>query len=118
MDSTSFGEYIITLRKEKNLSQRQLARITGIANSTISRIEADLVKPDPMTLAKLSSALDVDKSILMIHCGYSEIPEELVMIARRTDVLTKVQKKTAYRRFNETIDNLTRTEPKKQKKEK
>ena len=115
MDNTSFGDYIVTLRKEKTLSQRQLARITGIANSTISRIEADLVKPDPITLDKLSSALGVDKSILMIHCGYSEIPEELVMIARRTDTLTKAQKKTAYRRFNEAIDNLTRSEPKKKK---
>ena len=106
MDNFSFGQYIVQLREEKTISQRKLAEMAGVTNSTISRIEADLVKPDPATLEKLSIALEVDKTLLLTKCGYSEIPEEFVLIARKTGELSEEKRAEAYKIFNETIDKF------------
>ena len=88
------------------MSQRKLAEVAGVTNSTISRIEADAVKPDPATLEKLAIALGVDKALLLTKCGYSEIPEEFVLIARKTGNLTEEQRVKAYKLFNDTIDKF------------
>ena len=106
MDAILFGQYLVQLREEKSISQRKLAELAGVTNSTISRIEAGSVKPDPATLEKLATALDVDKSLLLTKCGYSEIPEEFVLIARKTGELTEEQRVKAYKIFNETIDKF------------
>ena len=106
MDTILFGRYLVQLREEKSISQRKLAELAGLTNSTISRIEADSVKPDPATLEKLATALDVDKSLLLTKCGYSEIPEEFVMIARKTGELTEEKRAKAYKIFNDTIDKF------------
>lgn len=106
MNSLSFGQYLVQLREENGISQRKLAEMAGVTNSTISRIEADNVKPDPATLEKLANALKVDKALLLTKCGYSEIPEEFVMIARKSGELTEQQRAKAYKIFNETIDKF------------
>ena len=106
MNSISFGQYLVQLREQKMMSQRKLAELAGVTNSTISRIEADNVKPDPATLEKLSKVLEVDKTLLLTKCGYSEIPEEFVVIARKTGELTEEQRAKAYKIFNETIDKF------------
>lgn len=106
MNSLSFGRYLVQLRDERSMSQRKLAELAGVTNSTISRIEADIVKPDPATLEKIANALKVEKSLLLTKCGYSEIPEEFVMIARKAGELTEAQRAKAYKIFNKTIDQF------------
>lgn len=104
MDSLSFGQYLVQLREENSISQRKLAEIAGVTNSTISRIEADNVKPDPATLEKLADALKVEKEVLLAKCGY--IPEEFVIIARKTGALSEEKRAEAYKIFNDTIDKF------------
>lgn len=106
MGSISFGQYLIQLREQQKMSQRKLAELAGVTNSTISRIESDAVKPDPGTLEKIATALGVDKAILFTKCGYSEIPEEFIIIARKTGDLTEAQRAKAYKIFNDTIDKF------------
>lgn len=106
MENLSFGRYIVSLREQKGMSQRKLAELAGVTNSTISRIEADSVKPDPATLDKLALALGEDKAILAAKCGYSGIPEEFVLIARKTGKLSTEKQKEAFKIFNETIDKF------------
>ena len=105
MKNTSFGHYLVQLRTEKKISQRKLAELAGVTNSTISRIEADAVKPDPATLEKLAAALQVDKALLLTKCGYSEIPEEFVIIARKTGELSEEKRKEAYKIFSALLDS-------------
>ena len=107
MENRSFGQYIIQLRDKKSISQRKLAELAGVTNSTISRIEADMVKPDPATLEKLALALDVDKSLLLTKCGYSEIPEEFVIIARKTGELSEEKRMEAFRKNDMSIVSPT-----------
>jgi transcriptional regulator with XRE-family HTH domain len=47
------GSKLMTLRKEKGLSQRELAKRAGVTNSTISLIEQDKVSPSISSLKKV-----------------------------------------------------------------
>ena len=102
----SFGKYLVHLREQKSISQRKLAELAGVTNSTISRLEADLVTPDLKTLEKLANALKIDKALLLTKCGYSEIPEEFVIIARKSGELSAEKRGEAFKIFNETIDKF------------
>lgn len=104
MENLSFGQYLVYLREEKSISQRKLAELAGVTNSTISRLEADAVTPDPATLEKLAIALKVEKEVFLAKCGY--IPEEFVIIARKTGELSEGKRAEAYKIFNETIDRF------------
>lgn len=106
MTESVFGHYIIQLRERKGISQRKLADLAGLTNSTISRIEAGSVKPDPLTLEKIALALETDKSLLMTKFGYSEVPEEFIVIARKTGELSEERRADLYRKFNETVDKF------------
>jgi transcriptional regulator with XRE-family HTH domain len=55
-----FARTIYQQRKEMNLSLRELARITGIAASTISRIENGHLSPTLDIVAKLTAALNLE----------------------------------------------------------
>lgn len=102
----TFGQYIAELRTKHSMSQRRLADLAGVTNSTISRIEADIVKPDLNTLKKIASALNVEQSILLNKFGNSEIPEDFVIIARKAGELPEDKRQEAYKIFNETIDKF------------
>ena len=67
----SFGEYIRRLRLERSLSQRELARMSGLNHSEISRIEGgSRPTPSPESLAKLAPHLGVFHEDLMRRLGY------------------------------------------------
>lgn len=106
MDTTSFGQYISKIRGERNMSQRRLADAAGLTNSTINRIENDLVKPDVSTISKIAEVLGISKEILLTKCGYGEIPEDFVIIARKIGDLTAEKRKAAYEVLNSTIDKF------------
>lgn len=107
MSGKAFGQYLAQLREEKKMSQRKLAEVAGLINSTISRIEAGSVRPDPATIEKIAKALQIDKTLLFVKCGYNDaIPEDFVIIARKAGELTEEQRKRAYKAFNETIDQF------------
>lgn len=59
------GERIKTLRKEKGLTQKQLAEALNLNNTTISHYENDKRMPDLDFLTDLSSYLEVDINRLL-----------------------------------------------------
>lgn len=64
-------KYISQLRKDKGLSQRELARRAQISNTEISRIESgERVQPSPAVLKKLAPVLGVSSEQLMEAAGY------------------------------------------------
>ena len=66
-----FGRYIRELRLRKALSQRELARLSGLNHSEISRIEGgSRPTPSPESLAKLAPHLGVTHEELMRRLGY------------------------------------------------
>lgn len=67
----SLGDLIRNLREEKGLSQRQLATLSHVSNTEISRIESgERKKPSQKILRKLSKCLPISYEELLIAADY------------------------------------------------
>lgn len=65
------GEYIRQLRLNKRMSLRTLAKLSGVSNSEISRIETGSRKmPSPIILKKIAPHLGVMTENLLEKSGY------------------------------------------------
>ena len=60
-----FGKKLRQLRKEKNLTQKQLATLIGVKNSVISFYEVGDRFPSPEVIRKLAIALHVSTDYLL-----------------------------------------------------
>ena len=60
-----FGDKLRQLRKEKNLTQKQLADLIGVKNSVISFYELSERIPSPDVVKKLAVALHVSADFLL-----------------------------------------------------
>lgn len=65
MDQVMIGEFIALRRKEKNLTQKQLADHLGISNKTISKWENGKCMPDYSIVKPLCRELDITVAELM-----------------------------------------------------
>lgn len=65
MDCAKTGKMIADLRKEKNLTQQQIAEALGIENKTVSKWECGLGYPNLSLWPELSVILGVDMKQLM-----------------------------------------------------
>ena len=65
MANRSMGEIINTLRKEKGLTQKELADKLNITDKAVSKWERDVACPDTMTIPKLAEILGVSVEELM-----------------------------------------------------
>lgn len=64
MENT-FGEFLKLKRQEKNLTQKQLAKILFVSESAISKWEKDVAHPDITLLPRLSEVLGVTEHELI-----------------------------------------------------
>ena len=65
MANRSMGEIISTLRKEKGMTQKQLADMLNITDKAVSKWERDIDWPDTQTIPKLAEILGVSVEELM-----------------------------------------------------
>lgn len=65
MANTSMGEIISTLRKEKSMTQKDIANQLGITDKAVSKWERDIAFPDTATIPKLAEILGVSVEELM-----------------------------------------------------
>ena len=65
MNQTAIGSYIAKKRREKNLTQEQLAEKIGVSNKTISKWENGKCMPDYSIIEQLCRELSVTISELM-----------------------------------------------------
>ena len=59
MDQIKIGTFLKLLRKEKNLTQEQLAERLGVSNRTVSRWENGNNMPDISLLSEIAEFYDV-----------------------------------------------------------
>jgi len=60
------------LRKERELSQRQLAQVVGMNQSTINELENDVIRDMRLTtVGKLARALGVEIADLLVPTGFN-----------------------------------------------
>ena len=65
MANKSMGEVISTLRKEKGMTQKELADMLNITDNAVSKWERDIACPDTMTIPKLAEILGISVEELM-----------------------------------------------------
>lgn len=58
-------EKLAEIRKQKNITQEELSRKSGVSIPTINRIETGKVRPHKMTLRVLAMALKVEVGELL-----------------------------------------------------
>jgi ribosome-binding protein aMBF1 (putative translation factor) len=63
-DHYGVANQLLRLRRDRGVSQAELARRTGIAQAEISKIERGLIEPRTGTLAKLARGLDARVALL------------------------------------------------------
>jgi len=92
MSKLTFGQKLMILRRNKNVSQKKLAELTKIGLVNIARYETDTIYPNAQTLIKLSDYFNVsidyllkdnqeilninDKEILSLSKLIDELPEK------------------------------------------
>ena len=65
MQNTSMGETISTLRKEKGMTQKELADMLGITDKAVSKWERNVAYPDTATISALAEILGISVEQLM-----------------------------------------------------
>ena len=65
MANKSMGEIISTIRKEKGMTQKDLADMLNITDKAVSKWERDIACPDTQTIPKLVEILGVSVEELM-----------------------------------------------------
>ena len=65
MNQQTIGKFIAQKRKEKNLTQEQLAEKLGVSNKTVSKWECGKCMPDYSVVKLLCQELDITVSELM-----------------------------------------------------
>lgn len=85
---SSIGERLIKLREQKNLKQKQVAKLIGISNTNLSRYEKNKRKPSKDTLVLLANFYNVHPSYILFgeetdHLNFlSDITEEEAILLK------------------------------------
>ena len=101
MNQTTIGSYIAKKRREKNLTQEQLAEKLGVSNKTISKWENGKCMPDYSIIEQLCKELSVTLYELMDGEDAAEDSmrvyddEQILDLLRRTQELER-QKEILY----------------------
>mgnify|MGYP006354047961 FL=1 len=100
MNQKQIGRFIAQKRKEKNLTQMQLAEILGVSNKTVSKWENGNCMPDYSIIKPLCKELEITVSELMDGEEKDYIRENaedmrIMFLLRRVYSLEK-QNKTIY----------------------
>lgn len=98
----SIGERISTLRRERNISQAQLARDLEVSRQAVSKWENDLCAPDMVKMIQLADILNTEVEFLATgKKPVYESPPIVVNIVEKVDqvkVLEKVVEKPVLKR--------------------
>ena len=65
MDQIKIGKFIAECRKQKNLSQLQLAQMLKITDKAVSKWERGISKPSSSIMLELCEILDISVSELL-----------------------------------------------------
>lgn len=93
MDQQKIGEFLKTLRKEKNLTQEDLADKMNVSRRTVSRWETGSNLPDLSLLVELADLYDVDM-------------REIFNGERKNETMDKDLKETMQMAADYTDDNM------------
>jgi len=100
MVEMTYGKFIKEFREKRGYSQRKLAQVSDLSNTTISRIELDIVTPDLETLEKIAYAFKITVDEILKACK-----KDVVIQA---PPMTETAKKVSLINRLDKCDNLKR----------
>lgn len=105
MDETKIGTVILDLRKQRNMTQEQLAEAVGVSTPAVSKWETGASCPDVALLAPIARALDTDVNTLLSFTptlsrdGLLAAVKELRELAERDGAATLERIRALTRRY-------------------
>ncbi|MGO1043061.1 helix-turn-helix domain-containing protein [Clostridioides difficile] len=99
----NLGENLKRLRKEKNLSQEQLAEMLNVSRQAISKWESNKTYPDIENLILLRNLFNVTLDDLIVNTNKTEVEDTIVPSKLPTDNITDYDKNEEE---NDPSDNL------------
>ena len=102
IDFRLMGTRIKLLRRDKNITQEQLAEKTGVSTEHISRIETGSFRPSIALIEKLSEVFDVSEKLLLF--GENERPFPKNSLASKIEALP-LEKRKAIELIIDLIEN-------------
>lgn len=96
----AFGDFLQSQRRLANISQRQLARASGVSDSYLSQVERGLYRPSAEVLKALAQAFEMPLSTMFAQSGLmdassDEAPSVGIEAAIRGDTQLNAQQKNA-----------------------
>ena len=113
MNQAAIGKFISACRKDKGLTQRQLAEKLNITNRAVSKWETGKCCPDASIMLKLCEILDITVNELLsgerIHAenNHKKAEENFIQLQHRKD---QAQKNLLRVTINEQIHNMHKTQ--------
>ena len=95
MQDVTFGDVIYGLRKERGLTQQQLANKLKITDKAVSKWERGLSLPDVSLIKKIANVLDVDSSYLLSYCD-TDTDDTVTYVEERTVTSNKVDAQESF----------------------
>lgn len=92
MNQSSIGKFISQKRKEKSMTQEQLAEKLGVSNKTVSKWECGKCMPDYSIVKPLCQELDITVSELLdgeAKMGDTHTDEQILNMLERIQALEK-----------------------------
>lgn len=99
----NLGENLKRLRKERNLSQEQLAEMLNVSRQAISKWESNKTYPDIENLILLRNLFNVTLDDLIVNENKTEVEDTIVASKLPTDNITDYDKNEEE---NDPSDNL------------
>ena len=87
----SIGERITELRKQRNISQNQLAQAMSVTRQAVSKWENDQTAPDSIRMIKLAEFLDTDVEYLTT--GRVAVPSRPPVVIKTFETVEKIVEK-------------------------
>ena len=89
----TLGDIVARLRRQKDLSQRELAALVNVNNSTIARLEKnEILLPGADLIRALAKTLGADYNYLLAHTRQIDDEPEIRMIQRAAHNMTREDK--------------------------
>jgi len=97
---STFGNRLREVRKQKEFSQSELAKILNTNHSVIGKYERDDVKPSIDAVKRLASVLETTVSYLLGETGKDELFKDPAMLKRLKDINALPKKDKEYILYN------------------
>ena len=100
----TIGERIAELRKEKNISQGQLAQALDLTRQAVSKWENDLTSPDTIHLIKLADLLDTD--IEYLATGRKTYGRRPPVVIKSVETVEKIVEKPVIQTVEKVVERV------------